>query len=87
MKAWRKHNQKQSARVQVLERRLELEKTFVSYTTDTKEVDKLQLQIKEAQGFRLRTKHERRTQYAAEVATPSYLLLALFKRVGLWTPA
>jgi hypothetical protein len=80
MKAWRKHNQKQTARIKELE--AELEHSYLS----TQERENLEAKIKETRSFRLRNKHERRTQFAAEVATPSYLLLALFKRVGLWTP-
>ena len=80
MKAWRKHNQKQATII----RNLEEERTYYCSETELKKVD---AKLKKARGFLLRTKHERRTQYAAEVATPSYLLLALFKRVGLWTPA
>ena len=81
MKAWRKHNQKQTARIQELQQDLQYQ-----YHSQAAR-DKIEAQLKEAQGFYLSNKHERRTQYAAEVATPSYLLLALFKRVGLWTPA
>lgn len=80
MKAWRKHNQKQATIIQNLEAELSYE-----YWTKT-ERKKLEEKLKQARGFRLRNKTERRTQYAAEVATPSYLLLALFERVGLWMP-
>jgi hypothetical protein len=37
--------------------------------------------------LKLRNKVERRGQYAAEVAAPSYLLIAILKRIDLWTPA
>lgn len=80
MKAWRKHNQKQAVRIKELQ--AELEYQYHSQATR----EKLETQLKEARGFMLQNKTERRGQYAAEVATPSYLLLALFKRVGLWTP-
>lgn len=81
MKAWRKHNQKQATVIQSLEDDLNYK-----YWPE-EERKKLEEKLKQARGFMLRNKTERRSQYAAEVAAPSYLLLALFKRVGLWTPA
>jgi phosphoenolpyruvate synthase/pyruvate phosphate dikinase len=80
MKAWRKHNQKQAAKIQQIREELE-------YYNTPDERKRLEAKLKQEQNFKLTTKHERRTQYSAEVATPSYLLLAMFKRVGLWIPS
>jgi Fe-S cluster biosynthesis and repair protein YggX len=81
MKAWRKHNQKQTALIQ------ELSDEIAWYPTNSEQRKLIQQNIDRAKGLKLRNKTERRGQYAAEVATPSYLLLALLQRIDLWTPA
>ena len=81
MKAWRKHNQKQATAIQ------QLTSEMTWYPVNSEYRKTLQQKLDRAKGLKLRNKIERRGQYAAEVATPSYLLLALFKRVGLWKPA
>jgi hypothetical protein len=87
MKAWRKHNMKQAAIVAKYEKEIvecQHSLRFFSenegdgkYYSDT--IANAQVKIKQAEAFKLRTKHERRTHYAAEVATPSqnlYLIMA-----------
>ena len=81
MKAWRKHNQKQATAIQ------QLTSEMTWYPVNSEYRKTLQQKLDRAKGLKLRNKIERRGQYAAEVAPPSYLLLALFKRVGLWKPA
>ncbi len=83
MKAWRKHNMSQANTIQRLEHKLRLEKRFSQYTTDFEEIQKLEVKIKSAKNFMLKTKLERRTHFQSEVAQPSQLLLGMFKRVGL----
>jgi hypothetical protein len=81
MKAWRKHNQKQASIIQQLSGEL------TWYSADSEYRKTLQQKLDRAKGLKLRNKVERRGQYAAEVAAPSYLLIAILKRIDLWTPA
>ena len=82
MKAWRKNNQEASAKVKAVTQKLNYYRQYA--IKDHPEIPILEQKLKAAK-FQHLTRHQRRTHFAAEVAQPSYLLLALFKRVGLWT--
>ena len=76
MKAWRLHNMKIAAKVKAIKAEL----TLFSFYPE--EVERLEAELKETQFMRLK-RGERRTHFAAEVATPSPILWALFKNAGM----
>jgi len=80
MKAWRLHNMQQTATLQYLQ------KMHAMYGFWPEEQEKIAMKIKQVKGFYLRTKTERRGQFAAEVASPSQLLWKLFKHAGYQVP-
>lgn len=79
MKAWRKHNSELTTKIREIE--TELQHTYA-------ESEKQLLEQRRAQLSRLylRTKTERRGQFAAEVAQPSQNLYILFMAAGLPVP-
>jgi len=90
MKAWRLHNMQQTAKIKQLQIRLDacnhVLKLYPYASWYKEEAEKLQEKIKQTKGFYLRTKTERRGQFAAEVVSPSQLLWKLFKHAGYQVP-
>lgn len=86
MKAWRKHNMQMAATIKELEREREIYVFSGGNKYYKAIIQQIDLKIKQAKNFMLKTKLERRTHFQSEVQFPSNLLLAMYKRVGLTTP-
>ena len=82
MKAWRKHNMIQAAKIAEIKKELQ----YLNYSEVEGEYkEMMEKKLSQEQNFRIKHK-EAKTFFAPEVPTPSTILYTLFLKVGLPTP-